>query len=127
MISDADCDVEDIEVPDDPSRSHLAFLYHMAKLASILGDILRILCSPRARSLAHSQYEMEQVCANLKQALNAWEQRLPPHLKLTPRELDQIARKDVRPELAYKLNTSGGKLAVESMACSPWSPPPGVG
>ncbi|KAI9319626.1 fungal-specific transcription factor domain-containing protein [Dichotomocladium elegans] len=57
-ISDADCDVELPSVDSEDDR--FSFLVHMTKLSAILGDILRVLCSPRARNLGDRRPGVDQ-------------------------------------------------------------------
>ena len=102
-ISDADCDVE---LPSTEGNRYL-FLLHFIKLSAILGDVLRILCSPRARAYSGKQYGMSQICCSLNNTLEEWEQNLPSQWRLSPADMDRIERKDLDVELEVKLNCGG--------------------
>ncbi|KAI7898011.1 fungal-specific transcription factor domain-containing protein [Cokeromyces recurvatus] len=105
-ISDADCDVE---YPDPQNTQYILFIY-LIKLAYILGDTLRKLCSPRARLMSEKGVNLENISRNLEQMLLEWKNSLPADLNLTAEELSQISRKDLDPGLERKLNNGAGKL-----------------
>ncbi|KAI8645329.1 fungal-specific transcription factor domain-containing protein [Parasitella parasitica] len=105
-ISDADCDVE---YPDSLDKKYSMFIY-LVKLSCILGDVLRALCSPRARLMSEKGVGLENISHSLEQMLLDWKTSLPTDLKLTEDELSRISRKEVDPGLDWKLNNGAGKL-----------------
>lgn len=107
-ISDADCDVD---YPN-PHDTKYAQFTHLVKLACILGDILRALCSPRARMMSEKGLGLENISRNLEQMLLDWKHALPNHLNLSDAELSLIARKEIDFALETKLNGGAGKLRL---------------
>lgn len=105
-ISDADCDV-DYPNPHDTEFSQFT---HLVKLSCILGDILRALCSPRARMMSGKGHGLENISRSLEKMLLDWKASLPEHLTLSDIELARIARKEINPALQTKLNNGAGKL-----------------
>ncbi|CEP12208.1 hypothetical protein [Parasitella parasitica] len=105
-ISDADCDVE---YPDVQDKKYSVFI-HLVKLSCILGDVLRALCSPRARLMSEKGVGLENISRSLEQMLLEWKNSLPADLKLTEDELSRISRKEMDSELDWKLNIGAGKL-----------------
>jgi hypothetical protein len=102
-ISDADCDVE---YPDPEDTKYLYFI-EMVKLSCILGDVLRSICSPRARVLSEKGMGLEKWSHNLEQLLLEWREALPADLKLTNDELDRVSRAQLDPALSQKINNGG--------------------
>lgn len=102
-ISDADCDVE---YPDAEDTTYALFT-HLVKLTCILGDILRALCSPRARIMSSKGSALENISRNLEKMLLEWKRNLPDDLNLTDKELSLISGKQMNPELQTKLNGGG--------------------
>ncbi|KAI8086854.1 fungal-specific transcription factor domain-containing protein [Gilbertella persicaria] len=107
-ISDADCD---IDYPDTSDQQYTMF-FHMVKLSCILGDVLRALCSPRARLMSEKGVGLEAISRSLEQMLLDWKNSLPPHLNLTEQELDRISRKDMDFTLRAKLSKGAGQLRL---------------
>lgn len=105
-ISDADCDVE---YPDPEETKYSQFI-HLVKLSCILGDILRALCSPRARMMSEKGRGLENISRSLEKMLIDWKSSLPENLNLTDDELSRISRKQINPALERKLNNGAGKL-----------------
>ncbi|KAI7888757.1 fungal-specific transcription factor domain-containing protein [Mucor mucedo] len=105
-ISDADCDVES---PDAQDTKYSQFT-HLVKLSCILGDILRALCSPRARMMSEKGHGLENISRSLEKMLIEWKSCLPPQLSLSDAELDKVSRKEIDPVLQEKLNDGAGKL-----------------
>lgn len=104
VISDADCDVELPSVEEDETA---AFLICFVKLSTILGDVLRVLCSPRVRKFCDRRFGLDFVCKNLEETLRSWEERIPDNLKLTQEELESIRLNIIKPDLVQKLNRGG--------------------
>lgn len=103
-VSDADCDVE---YPDPTDSLNEQFIY-LVKLSCILGDILRALCSPRARLMSEmGGMGLETMSRSLEQMVIEWKQSLPPHLNLTEDELARISRKEIDVNLKTKINNGG--------------------
>jgi hypothetical protein len=102
-ISDADCDVE---YPDTQDTKYTLFVY-MVKLSCILGDVLRALCSPRARLMSEKGVGLENISKNLEKRIIEWKTSLPPDLNLTDDELARIGRDDIDIALEKKLNNGG--------------------
>ncbi|CAO3608615.1 unnamed protein product [Mucor hiemalis] len=107
-ISDADCDVE---YPDSEDSNYFLFT-NLVKLSCILGDVLRALCSPRARLMSEKGLGLENISRNLEQMLLEWKRSLPPNLTLTDDELSRISRKQIDPALERKLNNGAGRLRL---------------
>lgn len=102
-ISDADCDVE---YPDLQDKKYSMFI-HLVKLSCILGDVLRALCSPRARLMSEKGLGLENISRSLEQMLLEWKSSLPADLNLTEEELSRISRKEIDSGLDWKLNNGG--------------------
>lgn len=77
------------------------------KLSCILGDILRALCSPRARAMSEKGVGLENISRNLEQMLLEWKRSISDDLSLTDDELSRISRKEIDPVLERKLNNGG--------------------
>ncbi|KAL7309028.1 hypothetical protein PS15m_011159 [Mucor circinelloides] len=105
-ISDADCDVE---YPDLQDKKYSMFIY-LVRLSCILGDVLRALCSPRARLMSEKGLGLENISRNLEQMLLEWKISLPADLRFTEEELSRISRKELDSGLDWKLNNGAGKL-----------------
>ncbi|KAI7865270.1 fungal-specific transcription factor domain-containing protein [Spinellus fusiger] len=115
IVSDADCDVEFPEIDDlsdNPALHYHLILIHTIKLSGILGDVLRTLCSPRARFINAKEERMAQVSENLMKVLREWEQSLPSSLRLSQEETESISRKTISRELLYKVNSGAGQLFI---------------
>ncbi|KAG1117404.1 hypothetical protein G6F42_013445 [Rhizopus arrhizus] len=102
-ISDADCDVE---YPDLQDKKYSMFIY-LVRLSCILGDVLRALCSPRARLMSEKGLGLEHISRNLEQMLLEWKISLPADLRFTEEELSRISRKELDSGLDWKLNNGG--------------------
>lgn len=102
-ISDADCDVE---VPSS-SDENSAFLVHFIRVSAILGDVLRVICSPRARGFCDKRFGIDKVCQRLEEILHDWEKSLPERLRLSEQEFKRLALQDISLELDAKLNYGG--------------------
>lgn len=76
----------------------------MVKLACILGDILRALCSPRARLMSEKGVGLENFSKSLEKRIIDWKSSLPAYLSLTDDELTRISRNDIDAILEKKLN-----------------------
>lgn len=94
----------------DPEDTRYSLFIHLVKIACILGDILRALCSPRARIISEKGPGLENVSRNLENMLLEWKRSLPDHLNLTKDELYRISRKEINPALEKKINNGAGKL-----------------
>ncbi|KAL0135773.1 fungal-specific transcription factor [Mucor lusitanicus] len=105
-ISDADCD---LEYPDLQDKKYSMFIY-LVRLSCILGDVLRALCSPRARLMSEKGLGLENISRSLEQMLLEWQSSLPADLKFTEEELSRISRKELDSGLDWKLNNGAGKL-----------------
>jgi intergrase/recombinase len=79
----------------------------MVKLACILGDVLRALCSPRARLISERGVGLENISKSLEKRIIEWKASLPVDLNLTDDELARIARDDIDTILKKKLNNGG--------------------
>ncbi|KAI9008736.1 fungal-specific transcription factor domain-containing protein [Phycomyces nitens] len=114
MISDADCDIDLPEIEPDTQEplasSKYAVFYHLVKLSGILGDILRTLCSPRARLMNHNEEIYNQSRINIEGMLEKWEQTLPSSLRITENEFEMIRKKEITEELMEKLDAGSGQL-----------------
>ncbi|KAI9243491.1 fungal-specific transcription factor domain-containing protein [Phascolomyces articulosus] len=108
-ISDADCDVE---LPMTEGNNQYAFIRYFTTLSAILGDILRILCSPRARSFSDKRRGMDEIYRSLNTTLEEWDQRLPNQWKFSATEMERIGRKDLDYDLEIKLNFGAGQLRL---------------
>ena len=102
-ISDADCDIDH----PDPNDQHYALFFYMVKLSCILGDVLRALCSPRARLMSEKGIGLENISRSLEQMLLGWKRSLPSHLALSETDLHMISLKDISAEFKAKLSNGG--------------------
>lgn len=82
------------------------FIY-LVRLSCILGDVLRALCSPRARLMSEKGLGLENISRNLEQMLLEWKISLPADLRFTEEELSRISRKELDSGLDWKLNNGG--------------------
>lgn len=98
-----------MESPDTQDTKYSQFT-HLVKLSCILGDILRALCSPRARMMSEKGHGLENISRSLEKMLLQWKSDLPQHLSLSDAELVQVAKKEIDPVLEKKLNDGAGKL-----------------
>ncbi|KAI8330254.1 hypothetical protein EDC96DRAFT_48907 [Choanephora cucurbitarum] len=111
-ISDADCDIDH----PDPNDQKYALFFYMVKLSCILGDVLRALCSPRARLMSEKGIGLENISRSLEQMLLEWKRLLPPHLNLSEFELHRISRKDLDIEFKAKLSNGASQLQMAYIA-----------
>ncbi|KAI9314815.1 fungal-specific transcription factor domain-containing protein [Dichotomocladium elegans] len=108
-ISDADCDV-DFPAAEDGGHNY-SFLVAITKLACILGDISRVLYSPRARTLwGENTKDADQICANFQRKLEEWRFSLPPHLRIYPDDEEQLRIGQLPAELEQRVNSGAGHL-----------------
>ncbi|ORX59479.1 hypothetical protein DM01DRAFT_1332954 [Hesseltinella vesiculosa] len=108
-VNDADCDLEYPSVGE--NGEYTAFVA-VVKLSCILGDVLRAICSPRARSMSDQSKEIEQIAKQLTQALDHWHEALPPTLRLDRGECQRIHDQDIDEALKIKLTGSAGYLRL---------------
>jgi hypothetical protein len=109
-VNDADCDLEYPEVGD--NGKYTAFV-SIIKLSGVLGDVLRAVCSPRARTLGDQGLGPDRISSQLQQALVDWKLGLPSTLWLSDIEMEHIHRQDISSELETKINTGGKRLRRE--------------
>ncbi|KAI8994821.1 fungal-specific transcription factor domain-containing protein [Pilobolus umbonatus] len=107
-ISDADCDVE---FPDLIDKKYCTFNY-LVKLSCILGDILRAMCSPRARLMTGNAAGLQAISHNLERLLDEWDSSLPNELRLTDEEKMRVLRDELDYQLRRKLNGGAGVLRL---------------
>ncbi|KAI7859725.1 fungal-specific transcription factor domain-containing protein [Circinella umbellata] len=112
-ISDADCDVELPKALESSNNTNnYLFIRYFTTLSAILGDVLRILCSPRARSFSDKRRGMEEIYRSLNKTLEDWDHSLPDQWKFSSAEMERIERKDLNMDLENKLNYGVGQLRL---------------
>ncbi|CAO3592478.1 unnamed protein product [Absidia cylindrospora] len=122
-VNDADCDLEYPESGDD--GKYTAFV-SIIKLSGVLGDVLRAICSPRARKLGGQGLGPERLAKRLKQALTDWKHGLPSSLWLDDNEMNCIHQQKVSKELESKINNGAGQLRVLYIAVQLLSKRPSI-
>jgi hypothetical protein len=113
-VNDADCDLEYPEVGD--NGKYKAFV-SIIKLSGVLGDVLRAVCSPRARTLGDQGLGPDRISNQLQQALIDWKLDLPSNLWLSDIEMERIHRQDIPVELETKINSGGKRQPGEKNKC----------
>ena len=96
------------------NTNNYLFIRYFTTLSAILGDVLRILCSPRARSFSDKRRGMEEIYRSLNKTLEDWDHSLPDQWKFSSAEMKRIERKDLDMDLEIKLNF-GGKLKIRNI------------
>ncbi|KAI7903392.1 fungal-specific transcription factor domain-containing protein [Cokeromyces recurvatus] len=91
-IADADCD---IELPHIKGGSHgnkdYSIFIHFIKLSSILGEILRRIYSPKAKSQGYKSTSFYYTVQNIQSMLNNWlQQEIPDHHRFTSKEVETL-------------------------------------
>ncbi|KAI8092547.1 fungal-specific transcription factor domain-containing protein [Halteromyces radiatus] len=108
-VNDADCD---LEYPALGENDKYVTFVAIIKLSRILGDVLRAICSPRARTLGDQGLGLERISKRLDQALIEWKESLPESIWLSEDELESIHRRQLSTELEAKLNHGAGQLQI---------------
>lgn len=110
-ISDADCD---IEYPDEAEYTEFA---HSVRLASILGDAIKTLRSPKLQKMAEKNNRIQSTCRAIQQRLDEWRNNLPLQFRLTETEMMQILQLGlINPKLNQKLNDGAGQFQLGYVA-----------
>ncbi|KAI8072841.1 fungal-specific transcription factor domain-containing protein [Gongronella butleri] len=123
-VNDADCD---LEYPAVGEHDEYAAFVAMIKLSGILGDVLRAICSPRARMLSGQGVQIDQISKQLADALAQWHHALPPTLQLD--EIDMDAMRSATPwdtALTKKMKRGAGHLRLFYNAVLLLSRRPGI-
>ncbi|CAO3617654.1 unnamed protein product [Cunninghamella blakesleeana] len=107
-ISDADCDLEYPKLGENDKYGRFIILI---KLSSILGNVIRSICSPRARSM-NDENVIYQISRQLEQALIDWKHLLPSHLWINNDDMKNIHDGNISEELHKKLNNGAGQLRL---------------
>ncbi|CAO3615870.1 unnamed protein product [Cunninghamella echinulata] len=108
-INDADCD---LEYPNLGENDKYARFIVLIKLSSILGNVLRAICSPRARSMSDDSSRFHQISRQLEQALIDWKHLLPSHLWINNEDVKNIREGNISKDLYKKLNNGAGQLRM---------------
>ena len=86
-IADADCD---IDLPHIKGGVHggkdYSLFVNFVKLSGILGEVLRRVYSPRAKSQGYKTVTAYHTVQSIYRMLNDWLEQLPDHQRITPEE-----------------------------------------
>ncbi|KAG0163627.1 hypothetical protein DFQ30_011253 [Apophysomyces sp. BC1015] len=99
-IADSDCDI-DLPQSTFENEDHTIFV-NFVKLSSILGEVLRRIYSPKAKSIGYKSTAMQRTVRNIQRMLTEWFEKLPENCKANP-ESFATARSKLR---------DGGSLTV---------------
>ncbi|KAL0085623.1 hypothetical protein J3Q64DRAFT_1640524, partial [Phycomyces blakesleeanus] len=78
---------------------------NFVKLSGILGEVLRRIYSPKAKSVGYKTASMEQTAYSLQRMLNEWFDQLPEQYRITCEDLEGIKKQK------YSNNINGGNGA----------------
>ncbi|KAI7901015.1 fungal-specific transcription factor domain-containing protein [Cokeromyces recurvatus] len=109
-IADSDCDI-DLPITND-NDTDLVMFVNFVKLSGILGEVLRRIYSPKAKSNGYKTKAMEQIVWSLQRMLQDWFNNVPDGYKITESDLDSMK---THPEL-YPMDSKkimeGGPLTL---------------
>ncbi|KAI9008751.1 fungal-specific transcription factor domain-containing protein [Phycomyces nitens] len=95
-IADSDCDIDLPRLYGTPEESKRGKDYVLfvsfVKLSGILGEVLRRIYSPKAKSVGYKSASMEQTACSLQRMLNEWFDQLPDKYRITHKDLEEIER-----------------------------------
>ncbi|OAD74150.1 fungal-specific transcription factor, partial [Phycomyces blakesleeanus NRRL 1555(-)] len=108
-ISDSDCDIDlpSLGGETDDNEDYSIFV-NFIKLSSILGEVLRRIYSPKAKSINLVESTIISTVQTLQQMLTEWFDQLPDNCKITSEDLIRLRQS---PENTKKL-TEGGPLML---------------
>ncbi|KAF7727025.1 hypothetical protein EC973_008139 [Apophysomyces ossiformis] len=112
-IADSDCDVELPELRDTEGskRSDYTLFVNFVKLSGILGEVLRRIYSPKAKSEGYKTAAMEQTVFSLQKMLNEWFNQVPEECRISQGDLAAIRQSPERYTNSKKL-VEGGPMTI---------------
>ena len=110
-ISDTDCDVELPETNETEHGADYTTFVNFAKLSGILGEVLRRIYSPKAKSNGYQTAAMEQTVQSILKMLSEWYEQLPTDQRITSEDLTAISQHPDRFVDSRQL-TEGGPLTI---------------
>ncbi|ORX45891.1 hypothetical protein DM01DRAFT_1386434 [Hesseltinella vesiculosa] len=89
-IADSDCDVElpNVDMPNEPGK--YGMFVNLIKLSGILGEVLRRIYSPKAKSVGYQSALMEQTVLGLDRMLQEWYESVPAEFRITHEQLQSM-------------------------------------
>ncbi|GAA5813861.1 hypothetical protein MFLAVUS_007348 [Mucor flavus] len=95
-ISDADCDIELPHVNGgvNGTKDYSLFI-NFIKLSGILGEVLRRIYSPKAKSQGYNNTSIYHTVQSIYLMLNDWNQQLPDHQRITSEEAKLIYKNKI--------------------------------
>jgi hypothetical protein len=110
-IADSDCDVDlPLIVGSDDNKDYTLFV-NFVKLSGILGEVLRRIYSPKAKSNGYQTKAMENTVYSIQHMLDDWFASVPSEYKLTEQDINDISR-DPTLYMNTKKVSEGGPLTV---------------
>ncbi|CAO3625636.1 unnamed protein product [Cunninghamella blakesleeana] len=108
-IADSDCDTDfpNVNGVNEPGK-YTMFVY-LVKLSGILGEVLRRVYSPKAKSMGYTTHFMEQTVWSLDKMLKDWFESVPPEYKVTKKQLFEMKGMEYT---RLDLFRSGGPLTI---------------
>ncbi|KAL9538414.1 hypothetical protein MBANPS3_010949 [Mucor bainieri] len=96
-IADADCDIELPHVNGGPqgTKDYSLFI-NFVKLSGILGEVLRRIYSPKARSQGYKNITTYHTVQSIHRMLTDWLEQLPDHQRITPHEAETLFKNKIK-------------------------------
>lgn len=110
-IADSDCDVDLPLMYGTDNKEDLVMFVNFIKLSGILGEILRRIYSPKAKSNGYKTQAMEHTVRSLQKMLEEWFINVPHEYKITEADLLEMRLNPLLYSGTKKIN-QGGPLTV---------------
>lgn len=96
-IADADCDIDLPHVNGGPqgTKDYSLFI-NFVKLSGILGEVLRRIYSPKARSQGYKNITTYHTVQSIHRMLTDWLEQLPDHQRITPHEAETLFKNKIK-------------------------------
>ncbi|CAO0794192.1 unnamed protein product [Mucor circinelloides] len=96
-IADADCDIElpHVNGGSQGTKDYSLFI-NFIKLSGILGEVLRRIYSPKARSQGYKNITTYHTVQSIHRMLTDWLEQLPDHQRITPHEAETLFKSKIK-------------------------------
>lgn len=96
-IADADCDIDlpHVNGGSKGTKDYSLFI-NFVKLSGILGEVLRRIYSPKARSQGYKNTTIYHTVQSIHHMLTDWLEQLPDHQRITPHEAETFYKSRIK-------------------------------
>lgn len=96
-IADADCDIDlpHVNGGSKGTKDYSLFI-NFVKLSGILGEVLRRIYSPKARSQGYKNITTYHTVQSIHRMLTDWLEQLPDHQRITPHEAETLYKSKIK-------------------------------